>query len=69
MRDVITITIIDFLYMRSLISMLSDWVLFLAYNLFGIKGFVVVEIWEMSLLFAYQQCWTPFIKIEKLKTA
>jgi hypothetical protein len=36
--------IIDFLYLRSLISMISDWVSFLAYpNLFGIKGFVVVD--------------------------
>jgi hypothetical protein len=39
----ISITIIDFLYSRSLISILLDWVSFLAHpNLYGTKGFVVV---------------------------
>jgi hypothetical protein len=39
-----------FLHLRSLISMLSDWVSFPAYpNLFGIKGFVVVVVgWYMD---------------------
>jgi hypothetical protein len=42
---IITITIIDFLYLRSLISMILDWVSFLVYpNLFGIKGFVVIGV-------------------------
>jgi hypothetical protein len=42
---IITITIIDFLYLRSPISMILDWVSFLAYpNLFGIKCFVVAAI-------------------------
>jgi hypothetical protein len=46
---IITITIIDFLYLRSLVSMISDWVSFLAYpNLFGIEGFVVVKITALS---------------------
>jgi hypothetical protein len=33
------------IHLRSMISMLSDWVSFLTYpNLFGIKGFVVVNV-------------------------
>jgi hypothetical protein len=37
--------IIFFFHLRSMISILSDWVSFLAYpNLFGIKGFVVVVV-------------------------
>jgi hypothetical protein len=38
--------------MRSMISILSDWVSFLAYpNLFAIKGFVVVVVVVDLLLF------------------
>jgi hypothetical protein len=38
-----------FLHLRSMIFILLDWVLFLAYsNLFGIKDFVIVLIWRLQ---------------------
>jgi hypothetical protein len=43
--SIIIIFIIFFFHLRSVISILSDWVSFLAYpNLFGIKGFDVVVV-------------------------
>jgi hypothetical protein len=42
------------IYLRSLISMILDWVSFLAYpNLFGIKGFVVVVHTFVSVSLCY----------------
>jgi hypothetical protein len=50
-----------FVHMRFMISMLSDWVSFLAYpNLFEIKGFVVVDIVVVHGLMCLQWILTLF---------
>jgi hypothetical protein len=55
---IIIVTTIDFffIYLRSLISMISDWVSFLAYpNFLGIKGFIVVVFKTPAMSFRINQ--------------